>query len=166
MTTGLYTAEHPEHIRKLILYAPILSGLGDREPGEPFSHNTWEGAAEDFQVNEDGTFNEDAADPVIIELFCSSCWHYDGDASPRGWSRDAFVDEGARLIDLERITVPTLVIYGTNDPYMNQNLLREALDELPEGSEMKVIEGGSHIMLYEKPCYRDFQKGITEFLNK
>ena len=103
-------------------------------------------------------------DPVIIELFCSSCWHYDGDSSPRGWSRDAFVDPGMRLIDLGRITVPTYVIYGTRDPYMNLDLLRDVPDELPDGSKMKEIEGGSHILLYEKPVYREFQDGVLDFL--
>ena len=164
MTTGLFAAEHPEHIRKLILFAPILSGLGEQDEGEPFSHNTWEGAAEDFQRAEDGSFDQEVTDPVIIELFCSSCWHYDGDSSPRGWSRDAFVDPGMRLIDLGRITVPTYVIYGTRDPYMNLDLLRDVPDELPDGSKMKEIEGGSHILLYEKPFYREFQDGVLDFL--
>ena len=166
MTAGTFAAEHPEHVRKLILYAPILSGLGVQEAGEPFSHNTWEGAAEDFQKNGDGTFDENVTDPILIEMFCSSCWHYDGDSSPRGWSRDAFVDEGTRLIDLGKITVPTIVIYGTIDPYMDQKLLRSVPDELPDGSQVQVIEGGSHIMMYEKPYYRDFQNGIMEFLKK
>ena len=165
MTAGRFAAEHPEHLRKLILYAPILSGLGVQEPGDAFSRNTWESAAEDFQRTEDGSFDLNTADPILIELFCSSCWHYDGDSSPRGWSKDAFVDESTKLIDLERISSPTLIIYGNKDPYMNNDLLGSALGSLPEGSEMVMLEGGSHIMIYEKPSYHEFQNRIVEFLS-
>ena len=45
MTTGLYAAEYPEHLDKLVLYAPILSGIGEAEITEPFNHNDWAGAA-------------------------------------------------------------------------------------------------------------------------
>ena len=166
MTGGRFAAEHPEHLRKLVLYAPILTGLGKQERGAAFSHNTWESAAEDFQRDEDGAFDPDITDPVLIEMFCSSCWHYDGDSSPRGWSIDAFVDEDKPLIDLERITVPTLLIYGDRDPYMNRDRLNNAPDVLPDGSEVRIIEGGSHIMMYEKPCYRNFQDSIVAFLKK
>jgi len=166
MTAGRFAAEHPEHARKLILYAPILSGLGRQELHEAFSHNTWESAAEDFQRNADGTFDQHITDPVLIGMFCSSCWRYDGDSSPRGWSKDAFVDESVKLIGLERIPVPTLILYGDQDPYMNAELLRGALELLPEGSERQMIAGGSHIMIYEKNCYQDFQNSIVAFLEK
>ena len=164
MTAGRFAAEHPEHLRRLILYAPVLSGLGEQEIGEAYSHNTWESAAEDFQRNADGSFDLRTVDPILIELFCSSCWHYDGDSSPRGWSRDAFADESTRLIDLEKIPVPTLILYGDRDPYMNTDLLDAALDLLPDGSERQIVEGGSHIMMYEKSCYQDFQNRIISFL--
>ena len=65
VTTGRFVAKHPEHIRRLVLYAPILSGLGKTDVAEPFHHNTWEHAADDFQKNEDGTFNYLIADPVV-----------------------------------------------------------------------------------------------------
>ena len=42
MIAGRAAAEHPEHLRKMVLYAPILSGLGVRALKEAFSHNTWE----------------------------------------------------------------------------------------------------------------------------
>ena len=35
---------------------------------------------------------------------------------------------------------------------------------LPDGSELKVIPGGSHIVLYEKNCYREFQDSVAAFL--
>ena len=45
------------------------------------------------------------------------------------------------------------------------DLLGSALGSLPEGSELRMIEGGSHIMMYEKPCYHEFQNRIVEFLS-
>ena len=166
MTAGLFAVRHPEHLGKLILYAPIVSGLGQRTLGDAFSHNTWPGAAEDFQTKEDGSFNLDITDPILIEMFCSSCWHYDGDSSPNGWSKDAFVDSDTRLIDLDRIAAPTLLIYGDKDPNLNYGMLDIAAESLPVGSEVQIIPGGSHILMYEKNCYRDFQNRILSFLEK
>ena len=76
------------------------------------------------------------------------------------------MDESIKLIDLEQISAPTLIIYGSKDPYMNFNLLGSALEDLPDGSEQQMIEGGSHIMMYEKNCYQDFQNRIVSFLEK
>ena len=56
-----------------------------------------------------------------------------------------------------KITVPTLVICGDKDPYLNMGRVKTSLDLLPYGSELKVIPGGSHIVLYEKDCYRSFR---------
>ena len=77
----------------------------------------------------------------------------------------AFVEESTKLIDLERISSPTLIICGSKDPYMNPDLLGSALGSLPEGSELRMIKGGSHIMMYERPCYHEFQNRIVEFLS-
>ena len=164
MTAGLFAAEYPEHLGKLVLYAPILTGIGEAEITEPFNHNDWAGAAEDFQTKEDGSFDLEVTDPVLIEMFCSSCWHYDGDSSPNAWRKDALVSDDNVLIDLTKITVPTLVICGDKDPYLNMDLVKTSTELLPEGSELKVIPGGSHIVLYEKNCYREFQDSVAAFL--
>ena len=164
MTAGMFAVKNPAHLGKLILYAPIVSGLGEQETAESFSHNTWDSAAEDYQRNDDGSFKTDITDPLLIDLFCSSCWHYDGDSSPNGWSRDAFVRPTTRLIQLDRISVPTLLIYGDTDPNLDYEQLSHALDLLPEGSELCCIKGGSHIVMYEEPYYHEFQNQIISFL--
>ena len=81
-----------------------------------------------------------------------------------GWSRDAFVSPTTRLIQLDRITVPTLLIYGDADPNLDYEQLSHALDILPEDSERCIIEGGSHIVMYEEPYYHEFQNQIISFL--
>ncbi|MCQ2735522.1 MAG: alpha/beta hydrolase, partial [Alphaproteobacteria bacterium] len=69
---------HPEYINKLVLYAPIFTGLGYSKITEPFHQNDWEHAADDFQKKSNGTFDFDITEKEIIEMYCSSCWHYDG----------------------------------------------------------------------------------------
>ena len=164
VTAGRFASKYPEHIGRLVLYAPVLSGLGKTDVAEPFHHNTWEHAADDFQKNEDGTFNYLIADPVVIEMFCSSSWHYDKESSPNGGRRDICVDKAQALIDLKKITVPTLVICGDKDPYLDYDRVNAVLDDLPDGSALEVIEGASHVAFLEKPYYRDFQDRLIRFL--
>ena len=164
VTASRFVANHPEHINRLVLYAPILSGLGEVDVTEPFHHNTWEHAADDFQKNEDGTFDDSIADPVVIEMLCSSSWHYDKESSPNGGRRDICVDQAKTLIDLKKITVPTLVICGDKDPYLDYERINTALDDLPDGSALEVIEGASHVAYLEKPYYHDFQDRLIRFL--
>jgi len=164
MTAAAYAATHPRHLGRLVLYGPVLSGLEGEAGDAPFSHNTWEGAAEDFQRRDDGSFDSAVTDPVVIDLFCSGCWRYDGDSSPNGWRKDAFVGRSARLIDLDSIAAPTLLICGSLDPYMDWEAVGAALEHLPGGSRLEIIPGGSHIMMYEKPCYRAFQEKVIRFL--
>lgn len=166
VTTSRFAAAHPEYVNSLVLYAPILCGLGEYEVEEPFHHNTWEHAADDFQRTDEGCFDYSVTDPVVIEMWCSSCWHYDGESSPNGGRRDLCVSETEKMIDLTKITVPTLVICGSEDPYLNYELVNGVLEELPKGSELEVIEGGSHVILVEKPYYQDFQDKLVRYLEE
>ena len=165
VTASRFASAHPEYLNKLVLYAPILSGIGDYEVEEPFHRNTWEHAADDFQRTEEGEFDYDITDPVILEMFCSSCWHYDGEYSPNGGRRDLCVSEEEILINLEQIKVPTLIICGSEDPYLNYELVNAAQELLPEGSCLEIIEGGAHAVMLEKPYYHDFQNRLIRFLN-
>ena len=165
MTTGCFAGKYPEHLGKLVLYAPILTGIGEAEITEEFNHNTWEGAAEDFQHDEDGSIDEEITDPQVVAVFCSNCWKYDGEHSPNAWRLDAFVSEDEEIIDLDKIAAPTLLIYGSKDPYLNYDALDGALSRLPDGSEEKMIDGGAHAMMLEAPYHQEFQDSIVEYLN-
>ena len=151
-------------MNKLVLYAPILCGIGEYAVEEPFHHNTWEHAADDFQRADDGSFDASITDPVVIEMWCSSCWHYDGEHSPNGGRKDACVSAEEKLIDLTQIKVPTLIICGSKDPYLNYDLVNKALEDLPEDSALEIIDGGSHAVLVEKPYYHDFQDRLIRYL--
>ena len=164
VTSSRFAVKYPEHVNKLVLYAPILSGLGEAEIADAFHYNTWEHAADDFQKDADGNFDLTVTDPVVIEMYCSSCWHYDRDYSPNGGRRDLCVDPSEKLIDLEHIQAPTLVICGDVDPYLNYDLVYSVLDFLPEGSELEVIPGASHALMLEEPYYHAFQSKVLSYL--
>lgn len=165
VTSSRFVAKHSEHINKLVLYAPILSGVGEADVKDAFHHNYWEDAAADFCKNDNGEFDEDITDPIVVNLFCSGCWRYDGDSSPNGGRKDLSVARSEKLIDLKQIKTPTLVICGDADPYLNYELVNSSLDDLPEGSKLEVIKGGSHIVFIEKPYYHDFQNRLLDFLD-
>lgn len=164
VTAGRFAARHPEYLRRLVLYAPILTGVGRETVDEPFRHNSWEHAAADFQKTADGGFDLAAAEKTVIELYCSGCWRFDGERSPNGGRRDICVEREKDLIPLEEIKAPTLIIYGDRDPYLNYPRIEGALSRLAAGSALALIGGGSHMLLYEKPFYRQFQESIVLFL--
>ena len=164
VTVGRFAAKHGRHVNKVVLYAPIVSGIGDFEVAEPFHKNTWEHAADDFQKTGDGGFDYSVADPVVIEMFCSSCWHYDGESSPNGGRRDICVPETEKLFDMAAIKAPTLLIYGDSDPYLNYEMIEAERSKLPAGSSVEVIRGGSHVVCIEKPYYHEFQQKLFGFL--
>ena len=159
VTVSRFAVMHPEMIGRL-----ILCGIGDYEVTEPFHHNTWEHAADDFQRCPNGSFDESVTDPAVLEWFCSGCWHYDGESSPNGGRRDLCVDPSDRLIDLTKISMPTLVICGDQDPYLDYHLVNRCPDDLPDGSSLEIIPGGSHVVYVEKPFYHDFQERLLRFL--
>lgn len=164
VTSSRFVNKYPEHVNKLVLYAPILRGLGDYEVADAFHYNYWEHAADDFQKLDNGEFDLTITDPVIIEMYCSSCWHYDRDYSPNGGRRDLCVADTESLINLDGITVPTLCICGSVDPYLVFDAVNDALNHLPEGSALEVIPGASHAVMLEAPFYHDFQARLLAYL--
>lgn len=166
VTSSRFAVRYPEHLGKLILYAPIITGHKGSGELPAFHHNDWIHAAGDFQLDENGEFDYSITDPVLISLFCSSCWYYDGEFSPNGGRRDLFQNDTDLQIDLKSITVPTLLIYGDKDALLNFELLDKGLDLLPEGSSRVCIHGAAHAMLYEKPFYHEFQNALVAFLSK
>lgn len=164
VTTSRFVSNYPEIVSKLVLYAPIVSGIGESNVDADYHKNSWENAVGDFQLNSDGEIDEEKVEPAIVEYLGSSCWKYDGEGSPNGPRRDICVDESITLIDMSKISVPTLIIYGDADPYLNYELIDKMYKELPEGSMRKIIGGAAHCAYIEKPYYHDFQNTVIKFL--
>ncbi|MDR2529003.1 MAG: alpha/beta hydrolase [Synergistaceae bacterium] len=166
VTSGRFAAKYPELVDKLVLYAPIVAGLVKADVTAPFNKNTWTHAAGDFQVKADKTIDYDVMEPPVAATFLSNCWRYDGEGSPNGGRRDLLVAPNERLIPTAQVKAPTLLIVGDKDEYVTALLCQEALKTLPKGSELKVIKGGAHAMMMEKPYYKAFREAILNFLKK
>ena len=165
VTSSLAISRCSGSIGRYVMYAPIMTGLGYAEVTSEYHENTREDAASDFQLNADGSINETITDSAVVDAYCSSCRRYDGESSPNGGRRDLFTDKSAVLIDSSKISVPTLIICGDNDPYLNLPFIRKSAGSLPEGSQLAVIGGAAHCMMLEKPFYHEFQQRIITFLN-
>lgn len=166
VTTSKFAQAHPDMVNKLILYAPIVSGIGESIIDTDYHENFWENAASDFQLDSEGKIDESITENAVVEYFCSSCWKYDGKSSPNGPRKDICVDESVELIDMSKIKSPTLLIYGDADPYLNYELIDRMYLELPGGSNKKIIHGAAHCAYIEKPFYHDFQDAIINYLEK
>lgn len=166
MTIGRFFVKYPEYLNRLVFYAPLLTGIGDCEITESFYQITWESLVEDFQLDNSGKIDVETVDPAFVKLWCSYGRRYNKACSPNACRLDYFVSQSRKLIDLEAIPVPTLIICGDKGPYMDYRQVYAATDHLPEGSAVEVIPGGSHIVMYEKPFYHEFQNRIVRFLER
>jgi len=165
VTSGRFAARHPELVKKLVLYAPIVAGLGAQEVQQPFNKNTWQHAAGDFQVKADQTIDYSIVEPAVAATYLSNCWRYDQDSSPNGGRRDLLVSSQARLIPTAKIKAPVLIIAGSKDAYVTPALCQEAYGTLTNSkSQVAIIPGASHVMLMEKPYYRVFRDKVVKFL--
>jgi pimeloyl-ACP methyl ester carboxylesterase len=165
VTGGRFAAKYPELVNKLVLYAPIVAGLADIAVADAYHANDWAHAADDFQKNADGSINFAIIEPAVANTYIANCWLYDGAGSPNGGRRDLLVAPTKRLIPTAEIKAPTLLILGDKDDYVSVALAQEALATLANG-ELKVIAGGAHAMMMEKPYYKDFRKSVLTFLKK
>lgn len=167
VTSGRFAAKYPDLVRRLVLYAPIVAGLGAVEVTKPFNHNTWAHAAGDFQTRQDQSIDYDIVERAVADTFLSNCWRYDGDSSPNGGRRDLLVSDDVRLISTAQIKAPTLIIAGSVDPYVSPELCREAFETLPnKGSKLEIVEGAAHAMMMEKPWYQTFREKVLDFLKE
>ena len=163
--SGRFAARHPEQVKKLVLYAPIVAGLGEQSVQEPFHRNTWVHAASDFQMTPSRSIDETIVEPGVIAAFLSNCWRYDGDSSPNGGRRDLLVPAARRLIPTADIQAPVLLIAGSRDPYVSPALCKEAYRTLSnKDSRLEIIDGAAHAMLMERPYYREFREKVLAFL--
>ncbi|GHV88768.1 alpha/beta hydrolase [Spirochaetia bacterium] len=165
VTGGRFAAKYPELVDKLVLYAPIVAGLADITVTDAYHANDWAHAADDFQKNADGSINYTIIEPAVANTYLANCWLYDGAGSPNGGRRDLLVAPTERLIPTADIQAPTLLILGDKDDYVSVALAEEALATLAQG-RLKVIPGGAHAMMMEKPYYREFRESVLAFLKK
>ena len=164
VTSGRFAAKYPELVHKLVLYAPIVAGLGEIEVKDAFSYYTWNDAAADFQKTKKGLIDYRITESAVVNAYIANCWRYDS-SSPNAGKRDLLVSRDKRLIPTAKLTMPVLIIAGSKDDYVPQELCKEAFNTLQnKASRMEIIEGGSHVMMIEKPYYKNFRSKILDFL--
>ena len=167
VTSGRFAARHPGMVRRLVLYAPIVAGLGEQQVDEPFHANTWMHAVEDFQTVPDGGIDFNIVEKPVADTYLSNAWRNDKTSSPNGGRRDLLVSPDIRLIPTADIKAPTLIIAGSKDPYVSPGLCKEAYKTLTnKDSKLVIIEGAGHAMLMERPYYRRFREKVRDFLSK
>jgi hypothetical protein len=76
---------------------------------------------------------------------------------------DRVLEEACELAATE--TSASRVMDGVYAYYDQYDLVYAALEHLPEGSALEVIEGASHVAYIEKPCHKDFQERLIRFLD-
>jgi non-heme chloroperoxidase len=86
-------------------------------------------------------------------------------ASPKG-TLDC-IDAIARTdfrADLQKITVPTLVIHGDSDPGVPWEITAKPTHEAIPGSKLVIIEGGPHGLVLTHP--EEFNRALLDFLER
>jgi pimeloyl-ACP methyl ester carboxylesterase len=172
----LYTLWHPEHVAKLVLWAPGYKSLGINEGARA--------QADDIETKSKMTLNrptleawyrfgskEEFLVPGAFESFRDAILASDPRAGELGGAvrvpggRPVDLYRATQQFDASKITVPTLVIRGAHDTFATEQDNKLLVDQL--GSKVKQyveIPNASHFVQYEK-ANRQFYKAVTDFLD-
>jgi pimeloyl-ACP methyl ester carboxylesterase len=172
----LYTLWHPEHVAKLVLWAPGYKSLGINEGARA--------QADDMETKSKMTLNrptlealyrfgskEEFLVPGAFESFRDAILASDPRAGELGGAvrvpggRPVDLYRATQQFDASKITVPTLVIRGAHDTFATEQDNKLLVDQL--GSKVKQyveIPNASHFVQYEK-ANRQFYKAVTDFLD-
>jgi pimeloyl-ACP methyl ester carboxylesterase len=168
---GLFAMQHPERVRRLILYAPAWKATAEyREQvrkkiengGKPLAQyrvNTEAAARSDFVAGElahDPQFEED-----VVALYAKEALQ----ADPQ--SPNAFVDyPKLPILDPHRIIVPTMIIFGEYDYFATEEDLLPFFSQLAtRDKQFVVLPHGGHALLLEKD-HRRFQRAVLGFFDQ
>lgn len=165
VVAGIVAAEHPDKVNRLVLYSPVLVGLGESVVDNPFFFPSWQVAAEEFQMDPTGAIDPEVHDMAAVNTFIASCWRYEKEMTPNGGRRDLHVNKDTKLIPVEKIKVPTLLIYGELDIYVSTEAVADAMDVLPKGSRVVTFPDSYIFPHIELPHYKSFRESVLAFLN-
>jgi pimeloyl-ACP methyl ester carboxylesterase len=156
---GIYAAEHPDRLSKLILYGNVWKGLPEWRnipaPKEQYRTNGDADAREDFVP---GQFEQDVVDTYAREALKAD------PKSPNGILVDLFTK--LPLIDPEKITVPTLILRPEKDFASTPEEMATFFQKLKSPDKAYVcLPDGGHAIILEKG-HRRFQNEVLAFFDR
>ena len=171
---GLLTAmERPEAIERVVIMdaVPFLPGyrwhpvarVWRRKPaGELFMGLSSKWAFRMLAKRQSETQVPDS----VLEGAIDNIWKYFDHGTQRAilrLYRSAPEDELERVgRDLNKITAPTLVVWGAQDPYLDKRFAHDYAQAVSGPAEVAIVEGAGHWPGYEKPEVID---RVASFLN-
>lgn len=159
ITSARYATQHPEQLNRLVLFAPIINGLGRPAPEHGYQAFSIEDAKSDFAGT--STTNE------VIDAYISQVYRVDSKGSPNGGRRDLYQPVSKQLLPYQDLKTPTLFIAGDKDNYIDAEIsLSLLMQNAPAGSCSAFIPGGGHMIFLEAEHYQGFQETITKFFTK
>jgi pimeloyl-ACP methyl ester carboxylesterase len=171
LRAGLYTMQHPDKVAKLILYAPCWKGAAQyREQvrariengGHPLTQyrvNTEAAARSDFVEGELATHPQYEED--VVAAYVKTALSTDRQ------SPNAFVDyANLPFLDPQRITVPTMIVFGEYDYFAKEEDLLPFFAQLrTREKQFVVLPHGGHALMLEKD-HRRFQHEVLSFFDR
>jgi pimeloyl-ACP methyl ester carboxylesterase len=166
MIAQTLAARHPQAVRSLV---SIMSNTGSRRSGQPslrvypiFLRHPPSGREASIAhterlfavIGSSGLPRDDADIRMIAET------SYGRDHDPEGSGRQlaAIIAAGNRTAEVARITAPTLVIHGTDDPLVAPSGGRATARAIP-GAQLMMIEGMGHDL--PRAAWRQIIDGIA-----
>ena len=149
--TGLFTMQHPEKVKRLVLYAPpVWSAPTGQAPTEEFRTVTPDNAR--------GLFEPAASDVIAVDTLVKELVQWSPKA-PNG----VFLDLNTKmpLTDPKKIAAPTMIILGDLDRLtpITQPNLPGFFAALPNtDKQFIIVPGAGHALTVQKPRLRFYNE--------
>jgi pimeloyl-ACP methyl ester carboxylesterase len=149
--TGLFTMQHPEKVKRLVLYAPpVWSAPRGQAPTEEFRTITPDNAR--------GLFEPAASDVIAVDTWVKEVAQW-GPKAPNGVLLD--LNTKMPLTDPKKIAAPTMIILGDLDRLtpITQPNLPGFFAELPNtDKQLIIVPGAGHALTVQKPRLRFYSE--------
>ncbi|MFM0402581.1 alpha/beta fold hydrolase [Paraburkholderia aspalathi] len=146
--------KHPELVKSLALFGPLLAPPEQGRPGiqarAALSREKGIAGVQEIAdaIVKGATSAETKAQrPVTIALVRESVMRQ----SPEGYAQSCEALAGAQAAEVEKISVPTLLVTGDEDG-VGQPTAVKAIGERIAGSKVTVLSGCGHWTTFEKPA--------------
>ena len=156
---------HPERVDRLVLVCTVPGG----DATVPMPQQTVDLLARMPQLEPEvalrlaieNAFSDEtvAARPELVERILAHRTAAPQD--PAGWQAQASAGTTYTGGDLGDLTMPTLVVHGTQDVVLDPDNARVLADGLPD-AELVFFEGAGHLLFWEQPDR--FVEVVTDFL--